>query len=226
VSVSDGSRSSTGSRTDARRNAERIVQAADEVFAASGVDGSLEEIARRAGVGAATLYRHFASKDDLVHAVIEQAFDDQVEPALQHALDDEVDALAGLVAVLEAALGMASRHRNALAAAKRPGHIPLNLARSFFDRLSILLIRAQAQGLVRQDLQPRDLPRLVGMLITTMWFDETGEGWRRYLALLVDALGLESTTPLPPLPPQDPRNASSSQTGCPSDPEGQAKSQG
>jgi hypothetical protein len=137
-----------------------------------------------------------------------------------------VDALAGLVAVLEAALGMASRHRNALAAAKRPGHIPLNLAPSFFERLSIVLIRAQAQGLVREDLQPGDLPRLVGMLITTKRFDETGEGWRRYLALLVDALGLESTTPLPPLPPQDARNVSSSRTGCPSEPRGSALARG
>jgi AcrR family transcriptional regulator len=65
-------------RTDARRNAERIVRAAGQVFADSGVDVFLEEIARRAGVSPATLYRHFANKHELVRAVIEQAFVDQV----------------------------------------------------------------------------------------------------------------------------------------------------
>ena len=208
MSSGEGSRRPRGRRTDARRNAERIVGAAQKVFATSGVDVSLEEIARHAGVGVASLYRHFPTKDDLVRAVIEQAFADQVEPALQHALAGEGDGHAGLVSVIEAALTMASGHRNALAAVKQPGRIPLDLAPSFFERLAGVLTRAQQQGAVRDDLRPGDLPRLVAMLISTMWFDDSGEEWRRYLSLLQDALVPGAATPLPPL-------TAASRTGLP-----------
>jgi AcrR family transcriptional regulator len=175
------------------------VQAADIVFTKSGMDVSLEEISRHAGVGIATLYRHFATKTDLVRAVVEQAFEDQVEPALQRALDGEVEPLAGLAEVLEAALTMAFGHRNALAAVKGAGRLASNLAPSFFERLATVLARAQQQGTVRGDLQPGDLPRLVSMLVTSLWFDETGEGWRRYLGLMLDSLKPQGATPLPPL---------------------------
>jgi transcriptional regulator GlxA family with amidase domain len=62
VSSDPSSRRLPRGRTDARHNADRIVRAAEQVFADSGVDVFLEEIARRAGVGAATLYRHFPAK--------------------------------------------------------------------------------------------------------------------------------------------------------------------
>jgi AcrR family transcriptional regulator len=175
------------------------VRAASEVFVSSGVDVSLEEIARHAGIGAATLYRHFATKEDLVRAVLELAFAEQVEPVLAGALDAEGNAGAGLVRVLEAALTMAAVNRNALAAVKRPHRIPLGLAPSFFRRLAKVLAQAQREGAVRADLQAADLPRLVAMVITTMWFDEAGDGWRRYLSLLEDALVPGAASPLPPL---------------------------
>jgi AcrR family transcriptional regulator len=175
------------------------MRAAAEVFSAAGVDVSLEEIARHAGVGASTLYRHFASKDDLVRAVIQQAFTDEVEPVLSRALGGQVEPLQGLISVLEAAVAMASRHRNALAATKQPGRISLDLAPSFFRRLAVVLSCAQDQGAVRADLRDADLPRLFAMVATTMWFDRSGDGWRRYLALLVEALRPDATTSLPPL---------------------------
>ncbi|HEY1704518.1 MAG TPA: helix-turn-helix domain-containing protein [Trebonia sp.] len=175
------------------------MRAAGEVFAASGVDVSLEGIARHAGVGAATLYRHFASKDDLVRAVLELAFAEQVEPVLQGALDGDGDAGGDLVRVIEAALQMATANRNALAAVKGPQRIPLDLAPSFFQRLAGVLTRAQRQGAVRGDLRAADLPRLVAMLITAMWFDESGNEWRRYLSLFQDALAPAASSPLPPL---------------------------
>ena len=61
-----------GQRSHARRNHELLVATAREVFAERGVDGSLEEIARRAGVGIGTLYRHFATRDALIEAVFER----------------------------------------------------------------------------------------------------------------------------------------------------------
>jgi hypothetical protein len=134
-----------------------------------------------------------------VRAVIEQAFEDQVEPVLQRALSGEVEPFNGLAEVLEAAMAMASAHRNALAAAKGAAWIGHSLVPSFFERLSVVLGRAQQQGTIRGDLQPRDLPRLVSMLVTTMWFDESGEAWRRYLVLMLDGLQTRTATPLPPL---------------------------
>src|SRR5438093_13721719 len=70
-----------GSRSDARRNRERLVSAARELFASAGVDVSVREVARHAGVGVGTLYRHFTAREDLVDAVLEGAFEDLVASA-------------------------------------------------------------------------------------------------------------------------------------------------
>jgi hypothetical protein len=75
-------------------------------------------------------------------AVVEHAFAGQVDPAMQQALDDSQDALTTLVTALEAVMTMIARHRNALAAAKRPGQFPTGLVRHFFERLGIVLARA------------------------------------------------------------------------------------
>jgi|HubBroStandDraft_6_1064221.scaffolds.fasta_scaffold226477_2 AcrR family transcriptional regulator len=200
-------------RTDARRNAERIVRAAEQVFIESGTEVTLEEIALRAGVGAATLYRHFGSKAELARAAVEHAFAEQVEPALQQALDDSQDALTTLVTALEAVMTMIAQHRNALAAAMQPGQFPTGLVGHYYSRLEILLARAQQQGTVRADLDAEDLPRLTLMVLNTMWLNDAPDNWRRYLMLLLDALQPSAarplppitpvTTPLPPLPPPD-----------------------
>jgi AcrR family transcriptional regulator len=76
-------------RADAARNVERILRAARAAFADGGPDVSLEEIARRAGVGTRTLYRHFPTKGDLVRAVIDQSVADELTPV------DAVTSLSG-----------------------------------------------------------------------------------------------------------------------------------
>jgi AcrR family transcriptional regulator len=186
-------------RTDARRNAERIVGVAYRVFATDGTEVALEDIAKAAGVGPATLYRHFPNKDELIGAVLKLGFAEQVEPVLRHALDEEPDGLTGLTTVLTAALRMTSGLRNAVAVRKLPGPIDAELLPVFFGRLAPILVKAQEQGSIRADLRPADLPRLMSMLLSTIYFDGNGEGWRRYLALLMDALRTESAGQLPPL---------------------------
>ena len=89
-------------RRDAQANRERIVAAARAAFAADGIEVPVEEIARRAGVGMGTLYRHFPTKEDLVDAVLEDAFAEFVALAEQ-ALAEE-DAWAGFSGFLEQAL--------------------------------------------------------------------------------------------------------------------------
>lgn len=188
-------------RADAARNAERIVEAARDAFRELGVDVAMEEIARRAGVGVATLYRRFPNKEGLAHAVLEQCFADDVEPAIQLALADQ-DAWRGMVTLLEAALTMAARNRHIFAAAGDSDAMATGLAARYFAALGTLVRRAQDAGQVRADLQPDDLPRLVFMLIPTLRFvEQPTEGWRRYLALLLDALRPAAATALPPAPP-------------------------
>jgi AcrR family transcriptional regulator len=186
-------------RTDALRNADRIVRVAYRMFVTEGVDVALEDIAKAAGVGPATLYRHFASKDELISAVIKLGFAEQVEPVLRQALETEPDGLTGLITVLTAALRMASGLRNAIAIHKHPGPIDVDLLPVFFGQLAPILVKAQEQGSIRRDLHPADLPQLMSMLLSTIWFDENGEGWRRYIALLTDALRAESAGRLPAL---------------------------
>ncbi|QUQ66469.1 TetR/AcrR family transcriptional regulator [Kutzneria sp. CA-103260] len=205
ISGVPSSRESAGQRaprTDARRNAQRILAVAEDLFAAGRHDVSLEEIARRAGVGPATLYRHYPSKDDLVAAVVRERYTEHVLPVLDEA-DADPDALRGLLRALEAALEIRAQHIRVVATTRRLPAATDGLARGFFHRLAPLLARGQEQGAVRQDLTAADLPKLLSMVVGTIQYDESG-GWRRYLALLADLLRSEPTGPLPPLVGDDP----------------------
>lgn len=107
-------------RADAVRNIEKIVRAARDVYAELGPDVPLDEVARRAGVGIATLYRRFPDKGALLRAVIDQQFTQDVLPAIDRALTDE-DPRRGLASVLEAALASAADEHHVLTAARNAG---------------------------------------------------------------------------------------------------------
>ncbi|MEV6038981.1 helix-turn-helix domain-containing protein [Nonomuraea sp. NPDC052116] len=185
-------------RADAARNAERILRTARAVFADVGPDAQLEEIARRAGVGARTLYRHFPTKADLVRAALGQSIAEDLTPAVEQALDDD-DPLRGLVSLMEAALRLAARDLSTLAAARNAGTLTAEVYTPFYESLTELARRAQAAGLLRADLVPDDLPRIMAMLTSTLWsMDPDGDGWRRYLALVFDGLSPAAAHPLPP----------------------------
>src|SRR5438094_1405887 len=98
-----------GSRSDARRNRERPVSAARELFASAGVDVSVREVARHAGVGVGTLYRHFPAREDLVDAVLQDAFDELVASA--EAALAEQDPWTGFTRFIEEALVSHARNR-------------------------------------------------------------------------------------------------------------------
>ncbi|MEU6788908.1 helix-turn-helix domain-containing protein [Nonomuraea angiospora] len=185
-------------RADAARNAERILRTARAVFADVGPDAQLEEIARRAGVGARTLYRHFPTKADLVRAALGQSIAEDLTPAVEQALDDD-DPLRGLVSLMEAALRLAARDLSTLAAARNAGTLTAEVYTPFYESLTELASRAQTAGLLRADLVPDDLPRIMAMLTSTLWtMNPDGDGWRRYLALVLDGLSPAAAHPLPP----------------------------
>jgi AcrR family transcriptional regulator len=140
-------------RADARRNSELLLQAAQDVFLERGPDASLEEIARRAGVGIATLYRRFGDRQALMHAVVRAALVASADAAdrarREHA--DPFDALAAYVhalldlrtsAVISALLDRLDLAEPALDAARRRSS-------RLFDRL---LDAARAAGAVRKDV--------------------------------------------------------------------------
>jgi AcrR family transcriptional regulator len=185
-------------RTDAARNAERIVAAAWQTFTEHGADAQLGEIARRAGVGPATLYRHFANKDELARAVLQWRFSEDMEPVIERALQD-TDPWHGMVMVWEAALNMAIQERHILSISRNPV-IAADLADRFNDALAEIVHRAQVAKLVRADISRDDLLALTMMLLNVAgWGGPTQQGWRRYLVLLMDAMRPQAATPLPPI---------------------------
>jgi len=107
VSVADTD--SKALRSDARRNRERILGSARMLLARDGVDASVEEITRDAGVGMGTLYRHFPTKADLIDAVLADTFDEIVRLAEEAAAEE--DAWAGFTAFLEHALELHAENR-------------------------------------------------------------------------------------------------------------------
>lgn len=184
-------------RADAARNAELILCAAREAFADFGPEAPLEEIARRAGVGIRTLYRRFPCKEDLVRAVLAQSIAEALSPAIKQALADD-NPLRGLTSLIEATLAMVSRECNTLAAANNSGALTAELTAPLLASLTDLTAQAQQAGLIRTDLVPEDMHRIMGMLISVLWgMEPHSDGWRRYVSLILDALSPIGASPLP-----------------------------
>jgi AcrR family transcriptional regulator len=183
-------------RADAARNAERILRAAREVYAELGPDAPMDVIARRAGVGERTLYRRFPTKGELARAVIDQSVAETLSPVIEHAKRAR-NPLRGFTDLIDAAIALGAREHNVLAAALKAG--PLTDVSVQLDAaLEDLMRRAQRAGLVRADLVPEDLPRMVAMLngvLSTM--DPASDGWRRYVLLMIDAMSTPAPRRLP-----------------------------
>lgn len=151
-------------RADARRNRERLVEAARATFAAHGSEASIEEIARAADVGVGTLYRHFPRRIDLVEAVYREDVD-----ALVATGDDLLAAaepMAALTRWLEAFVVYAGNKRTFLTELHEAFEKNPDLAVSSRERIGAatgrLLTGAQEAGVVRPDIGQRELMQLVG----------------------------------------------------------------
>jgi AcrR family transcriptional regulator len=190
-------------RADATRNRRRIVDAAREVFGSSGLDVSVRRIAGRAGVGLGTLYRHFPTREDLVDAVLEDAFEEYVSLA-ERALA-EADAWVGFTRFVEEALEMQARNRalKDVIETRAHGRERAQAMRKRARPLTAKLVsRAQEQGALRADFTPQDLPLLFwsGDRVVELAGDIAPDLWRRQLAFLLDGLRAEAAHPLPAPP--------------------------
>jgi AcrR family transcriptional regulator len=175
-------------RADARRNRERILQAAFEAFATDGRLVPLDDIARRAGVGAGTVYRNFPTKEALFQAVVTQRIErivDEAQALIQ--ADDPADAFYGfLMWVVERAM---FNHAlcDALAADLRALDA-CGMDEQFTEALDVLLRRAQSTGAVRPDVDVHEVRALlVGAMLMERQHGTEGRSGRM-TALALDAL--------------------------------------
>jgi AcrR family transcriptional regulator len=187
-------------RADAVRNADRLLHAARQAYSELGPDVPMDVIAGRAGVGERTLYRHFPSKAELVRAVLDQSIAQNLTPVIVQALEDP-DALRGITQIVESATRFGAREHRILAAARRSDALS-NISLPLEQALGKLAERAKQAGQVRDDLAAEDLPRLIMMLNSVLWtMDPDSDGWRRYVALMLDAISTDGPTALPPAVP-------------------------
>ena len=152
-------------RADAQRNRDRIVEVAREVFREQGYDASLDLVAKRAGVGAGTLYRHFPSREVLLDAVM-QSWVDRVDDAVEKTLLHEGPPRALLVAWLEAYVTLVSLHKGGAAritSAMGVADSPIRHKCQVLTRASDRVVeRLRAEGALRADVDSVQLCRLVG----------------------------------------------------------------
>lgn len=181
-------------RSDAVRNRERVLEAAKAVFSAGGPEASLEAVAKRAGVGIGTLYRHFPTREALFEAVYRHEVEQLGELAEQ--LKSEAAPVDALRRWLRSNIEFVATKKGMSAALALAAHSSSHLTAYSFDRLTkavgALLDRAVAAGEIRADVGPEDVLRaLVGMC-----YLHDQPGWQasvmRLMDVFVDGLRIQT----------------------------------
>jgi AcrR family transcriptional regulator len=176
-------------RADAQRNIDSLLRSAVEVFATSGVDAPVREIAEKAGVGVGTVYRHFPQRSDLIAAVFRNEIDACADAAPILAAEHEPgEALARWMQRYAAFIAI----KRGLATALHSGNPAFDPLRGYFEQrlqpvLRTLLDAAAAAGEVRADVDTDDLLRAVASLCMHS-HDEGSAYAQRMVALLMDGL--------------------------------------
>jgi AcrR family transcriptional regulator len=189
-------------RRDAERNRQRILHAAARVFTQRGLDATLDDVAREAGVGVGTVYRRFPDKESLVAELFADRIDAMVAVAENACVAP--DPWQAFVSYLEyAAQTMAADvGLRQLMMFATYGHDQVAYARQKMRPVvSKLVMRAQQAGQLREDFSATDVPLIAFMLASAAEYASPVEPdlWRRYLALIIDALrpARDGASPLP-----------------------------
>jgi AcrR family transcriptional regulator len=190
-------------RADAARNRDAIVAVARDVFAEQGLEAPLEAIAARAGVGIATLYRRFPTREKLVGAALVDKVTEYVDAARRAlAVPDPWAGFAGCVeqiCELQAGdRGLSDLLSMTLAADEQVEQ----LRRTANDLLITVIDRAKAQGTLREDFVGEDLVLLLIATATIMHVTraDAPDAWRRFVALALDSFRSRGTPRLPEPP--------------------------
>ena len=191
-------------RADARTNRDKLLRAAAELFAAHGLEVSLNEVARAAGVGIATLQRNFASREDLVAAVFLERVIQYADVATETAAAD--DPWLGFRDFVERVCRMQQEDRGfaAVLTTDFPDVQELQAhRRRALREFTGLVERAKAAGALRKDFSPHDLPLILlanaGVVVGTG--ASAAKASRRVVAMLLRACAAGDDAPLPPAPP-------------------------
>ena len=182
-------------RADAVRNRGRVLEAARAAFAEHGAEAQMEDVARRAGVGVGTVYRHFPTKQALAEALIEERFDHTIA-FVRGLVEQQGDPWDAIVRCFEYCADVQERDRAwaAVLALMAGGMGAMGPREHQMQELLALeeqlIVRARAAGVVREDLTAADMPALFCALASVV--QAGGRNWRRYLDLLLDGLRPQS----------------------------------
>ena len=188
-------------RADARRNRERVLAAARRSFAEYGHAGSMEDVARRAGVGVGTVYRHFPDKSALLDALLAERFAEFAElgrAALELAdpWTSFSDWLIACGASQASDMGFCDALGDGISDARRA---ELAESTGLSEVNARILKRGQQAGVIRPDAEASDIPMLMAGVAATARRGPTaiGGSWRRHLAIAVDGMRAPGTGALP-----------------------------
>lgn len=185
-------------RADAARNRESLLAAAEDEFAERGLSASVADIARRAGVAKATVFRHFATKEDLIASIVVQHITALTDAARR--LADATDPGAALLEFLTVAADQRQRHDLTFlqSASERDPRVT-EVRDQLHQNLETLVARARESGAIRSDITEADV---FLMMCAPVHVVENLSApapllWQRYLAIMFDGLRPQGAHPLP-----------------------------
>ncbi|MFE2943119.1 TetR/AcrR family transcriptional regulator [Streptomyces sp. NPDC059255] len=193
-------------RSDAERNRGRIIAAARRVFARDGLGASMASVAREAGVGIATMFRRFPTKEELVAAVFADRMDAYAD-AVAVALEDP-DPWHGFTGYIETACGMQAADQgfaDVLTMTFPTAKAMEERRTEAYEGMVRLIGRAKAAGRLREDFDPSDLMliHMANLGVVNACGDAAPDAWRRIVALFIQSLEAPARGPLPPSPEHD-----------------------
>lgn len=189
-------------RADARRNCDAVLGAARKLMATDGLETQMDDIAREAGVGVGTVYRHFPNKEDLIYALAEHRFERLAEFARDALAEDDPGPAFERFLYRGAELQATDR---SLSEVMRDRPDAMQAGAQSVGLLELVreaMTRAQDAGAVRTDAEAEDVPMLMCGLGTSTPGNGgpfvTPTSWRRYLAIVIDGLRAPGASEMPP----------------------------
>ena len=199
-------------RADARRNRERILAAARALFASERPDVGMDDVARAAGVGVGTVYRHFADKEALMGELVRERmliFNERLRRAVADGADEPYEALAAALRDNAASVAddAATRFSFMSGGERVFAHADAE-SQDFIGLCDQLVVRAQAAGELRADFAAADVPMVMCGVCATIDSGKQEWDWRRYLEFVL--AGMRAPAPRGDAPPHPAASTSAS----------------
>jgi AcrR family transcriptional regulator len=189
-------------RADARRNRDKIVAAARDAFSEDGLDAQIEDVARRAGVGVGTVYRHFPTKDALVRALVVDKMEEMTAMAPRFLAEAERDGWEAFTGFVRACADTHVSDRGlsqVISTQPAESFVDVAMDTGLMRATGRLLVAAQESGVARRDLVATDVGVLMcGLSAVLESFGEAGG--RRYLEMMLDGMRNSEAPRLPAAP--------------------------